>query len=180
MASRGWCSRALAATSVAIVALGLTACGLWQESPPRPRWTDAGRVSPPLRENDARLVFHVPQAGETRTFLALEDERVRIDTHQIIIVNVPAGSYDFVITYFAEAAAIAHALPLELSPTQTRFFRVNIPGAGAAARNLEIHEVPRKAVIDVIETINPEIRSYSSETGAFFRAIAARDRAFER
>ncbi len=172
MASRRWCSSALAAAA----ALGLTACGLYQESPPRPRWSDAGHVSPPLRAQDARLVLHVPESGDTRTFLALDRERIRIDTHQVIIVNVPAGRYDFVISYLAESAAIAHALPVDLGPVQTRYFRINLPGAGAPARNIKIHEVPRQEVIDVIAEINPHIRSYSSETGVFYRAIGARER----
>ncbi|MBW2280077.1 MAG: hypothetical protein JRG76_05170 [Deltaproteobacteria bacterium] len=176
MESRRWCSRALAL----VAALGLPACALWQESPPTPRWSDAGRVSPPLRENDARLVFHVPDAGETKTFLGLDRERIRIDTHQIVIVNMPAGKYDFVVTFQTTGAGVIRSVPIELGPTQTRFYRVNIPGGGAAARNITIHEVPRKEVMDVIETLNPLIRSYSSETGTFFRALAARDATFER
>ncbi len=154
-----------------LAALSLAGCES-RQAPAHPLWSHVRQVSPPLRSEDARLVLHVPEFARGRVLIALDKDRLRL-SHEVTVVHLPAGEYEFVLGYLGAGTSVGMSFPVELAKAQTRYYHVALPAEGERA--LRIRERSRDELVAGFVRRDPFIRSYTSVTGAFRRALRRRD-----
>lgn len=164
-----------AARSLALVVLALFAMACEsRQAMLHPHWSEVRHVSPPLRAEDGRLVLHVPDFEAGRVLLGLDQDLIRL-SHEINVVHLPAGEYEFVIGILAQGRSVGMSFPVELGSAQTRYYHVELPIEGR--RNVVVTERTREELSQGFVRRNPFVRSFTKQTGAFSRAFLRRDSA---
>jgi hypothetical protein len=161
--------RALASLALACV-VGL-ACAS-RQAMLHPHWSEVQHVSPPLRDEDARLVLHVPDYEAGRVLLGLEQEPLRL-SHEVTVLHLPADKYEFALGFLGGGRSVGMSFPVELGGAATRYYRVELPIGGE--RNIRIQEHSREELVAGFVRRDPFIRSYVKVTGAFRRVFLRRE-----
>jgi hypothetical protein len=137
-----------------------------------PHWSEMHHVSPPLRSEDGRLVLHVPDFARGRVLLGLDQDLLRL-SHEVTVLHLPAGEYDFAIGYLGGSRSVGMSFPVEFAGAQTRYYHVSLPIDGE--RHMRVSERTREELGAEFVRRDPFIRSYTTATGAFSRAFLRRE-----
>lgn len=154
------------------VALSLAVGCESRQAPAHPVWSQVWRVSPPLRPGDGRLVLHVPGFESGRVLLSLDQDPIRL-SHEVNVIHLPAGKYEFAIGVLAQGRSVGMSFPTELAGARTRYYHVALPEGDE--RRVRITERTRDELAAGFVRRDPFIRSYTKQTGAFRRAFSRRE-----